>query len=138
MNQEHFSTRTKQVLIVAAAFFGASLAAITPAVAQQAAEVTVMRQEVGRTYSGIPIEVISLMRQVDYRDLDLATQSGVETLKGRIAETAKQACAQLDTLYPANGDPLDPPDQDCVKSAFDDGIAHARVAIAGGGKYSLR
>ena len=142
MDREHSSPRRKGVLIATgAALVGALLVATSPAVAEQPAKATVVqvRQDVGRTATGIRIDEISATRRVGYADLDLATQSGVATLKGRIADAARQICSQLDTLYPANSNLLEPPAQDCVKSAINTGIAQAKVAIAGaGGEYSLR
>jgi UrcA family protein len=135
MNREHFLPRTKQVLMAGAAAC-ASLMGITPVMAEQPAQMTVVMphavyREVGATDSGIPIEEISLTVPVGFSDLDLTAQSGVATFEGRIADTAKQACSQLDTLEPL--DTLDPP-QDCVTSAIDGGMAQAKVVIAAAGK----
>ncbi|MFI4973511.1 MAG: UrcA family protein, partial [Caulobacterales bacterium] len=130
MNRELFALRTKQLAIVAiGALAGASLMAGGPAIAQQqAAEVTVVaphavHQQVGRTSMGVPIEIVSLTRHVGYGDLDLTTPSGVATFEKRISDTAKQACQQLDTLYPASLYPPDPKDQDCVATAIGGGMA---------------
>ena len=90
----------------------------------------IVHQEVARTHAGIPIEEISLARTVDYSDLDLTTQSGVANLNGRIAASAKQACSQLDALYPPSLYPPESTDQDCVKSAVEGGMAQAMTAIA--------
>jgi UrcA family protein len=139
MNLERFLLRSKQaVLTSGAALFAASLMVVGPATALPA-DVTVLmphivRQEVARTQSGIPIEKLSLAREVDYGDLDLTTQSGVANLDGRIAASAKQACSQLDALYPPSLYPPESTDQDCVKSAVDGGMAQAKTAIAIAGR----
>jgi UrcA family protein len=134
MNRERFLLRSKQaVLTSGAALVAASSMVVGPATALPA-DLTVLmphvvRQEVARTHSGIPIEKLSLAREVDYGDLDLTTQSGVASLKGRIAATARQACAQLDALYPPTLYPPESTDQDCVKSAVNGGMAQATTAI---------
>jgi UrcA family protein len=112
------------------------LMGITPVMAEQPAQMTVVMphavyREVGTTYSGMPIEEISLAVPVGSSDLDLSTQSGVATFEARIADTAKQACSQLDTREQL--DTLDTP-QDCVTSAIDGGMAQAKVVIAAAAK----
>jgi UrcA family protein len=98
--------------------------------AEQVGEVTVEATRetkiVGRSYSGVPIEVISLTRRVSYADLDLTTQSGAAELEKRVNETAQAACKELDTLYPltAAGGPA------CVKSTVDESMVQVRAAIS--------
>lgn len=100
-----------------------------PVVAQQISEIIVeapyLRQQVGRTSSGSPIELITLTKRVGYADLNLALQADVEQLNKRINDTAEEACKQIKSLYP-----LDPSDPTCVKKAVDGGMAQAKVAIA--------
>ena len=113
---------------------GASLLA-APAFAQSQAvgEVTVVaphavRKTVGTTSSGIPIELVSLSRQVSYSDLDLTTAAGVGALKDRVVQTAKEACADLDRIFPS--DLTEPANQDCVKSASEGGLAQVDLIMA--------
>jgi UrcA family protein len=141
MNREHFLLRSKQaVLTSGAALVAASLMVAGPATALPAQFTVLMphvvRQEVARTYSGIPIEQLSLAREVDYSDLDLTTQSGVASLRGRIVATARQTCSQLDALYPPTLYPPESTDQDCVKSAVNSGMAQATAAIAIAGRMA--
>ena len=73
-------------------------------------------EQSGRTYSGIPIETVTLNREVGYADLDLKTEVGKDKLKSRIKKVAEEACDQLNRLYPAAEYP--PVDStDCVGQA---------------------
>lgn len=121
-------------LAAAVALVGGSLMAGAPARAQQVGEITVVAphavRQAGRTPSGVAVEVVSLSRHVRYGDLDLRTASGRATFGARIADTAQQACSQLDTLYPTNMSLPDPADYDCIKSAVNQSMAQAKIVIA--------
>jgi UrcA family protein len=125
-----------QISLAAAALAGGLLAIGGLASAQpSASEVTivaprVVHQEVGKSPSGTPIELISLSREVSYADLSLASTTGVATLDKRVADTARQACDQLELLYPAALYPPNPSSQDCFKTAYAEGMAQAGAAIA--------
>jgi UrcA family protein len=143
MVRDHSSPRLKQAILTAgSALAAASLVVVTQAAAQPAAVTVIMprvvRQEIGRTYSGIPVERVSLARQVSYRDLDLTTQSGVANLTSRIAATAKQACSKLDALYPPSVYPPESTYDECVQSAVDGGMVQARAAVAIAGGMATR
>jgi len=75
----------------------------------------VRKKQVGMSYTGIPIEEVTLSRHVSYRDLDLNTPSGVAALDKRIKATAQEACNQLKTLYPLDMWRTDNPQ--CVSAA---------------------
>ena len=60
----------------------------------------VQKRQVGTSYTGIPIEEVTLTRRVGFRDLDLNNPSGRAELDKRIKEVAKEACKQLEQLYP--------------------------------------
>jgi UrcA family protein len=115
---------------------GISLLADAPAMAQSTVgEVDVVaphvvREKAGKTYSGIPIEVVSLHRHVGYSDLDLTKAADVETFKQRIRDTAKDACAQLDELYPFAISPYDPGDTNCIREATEGALAQANLVMA--------
>ncbi len=95
----------------------------------------VQRKTVGRaTATGAPIEVISISRRVSYADLNLSKHEDTDELKKRIAETAKAACKQLDTLYPEALYPPMPSEQNCVKTATDEAQAVAATIIAAANK----
>jgi len=113
-----------------------SLAPVCAAAAQQDSPVpqvtiqashNVTRKIVGRSYTGIPIELVQLTRHVGYGDLDLAMTSGATELDNRIKATAREACKQLDTLYPL--DFSDTSDRQCVRDAVDGAMAQAKQAI---------
>src|SRR3977135_1558096 len=56
--------------------------------------------EVQRKQVGIPVEEVSLSRHVGFRDLDLTTAAGKDKLDKRIKVVAKEACNQIQKLYP--------------------------------------
>jgi len=89
---------------------------------------SVNRKTVGMTYTGIPIEELQLTRRVGYSDLDLASPSGAKELEKRIEQTAREACKQLDSLYPLEVWLTDR--ETCVKQAIDGAMAQAKTAIA--------
>lgn len=137
MRNELFALRTKHLAIVAAgALVGGLMIAGSQAVAQPSGEITVVapravvHKQVGTTGLGIPIEQVTLTRHVGYGDLNLATPAGAAALDARVRHAAKEACEQLDTLYPAALYPRAPHDKDCFKTAVDGGIAQAKLAIA--------
>jgi UrcA family protein len=146
MTMKPFAVRNRHVLLAAVgALVGGSLVAGGPAIAQTTvSEITVMAPHAVRqgemSVSGEPVEIVTLVRHVGYGDLDLTKSADLETFKTRIKETAKQACAQLDTLFPdgthvANlGGSLT--NAECVKAATDGGMAQvdAVMAIAAGKK----
>jgi UrcA family protein len=142
MKKDFFALRTTHLVLASVgALVGVGLlTANVPAVAQQAEQITVVaprevhHEIVGRTYSGLPVELVSLTRQVSYAGLDLKKQADVAELEKRIHETAKEACKQLDTLYPDLGNPRVPAHQDCVKTAVDAAMVQAKAAIAAAGK----
>jgi UrcA family protein len=119
--------------LVLAAIVSAVPAAVL--VAQQQAQVPEVKIEatrqvktVGRSSIGAPIEVVSLTHAVNYKDLDLSTSAGADTLRSRVSDTAKATCNQLDTLYPLNKNAEQT--QSCVKQATDAAMAQANSAIA--------
>ena len=132
MNRMSFAIRAKHLAIGVLA--GGLVIGGGQAMAQPG-EITVVaphvvRQNVGQTPGGIPIDVVSLAQHVSYSDLDLKTDSGVTALEGRITDASKQACGQLEILYPAAQFPVDPANKDCVKTAVEGAMAQATVAIA--------
>jgi len=149
MNRHGFAPCTKYLMLAAGALIGGSMIAGVPAIAQQTSakpeprtEITVIapyvvrHQVVGRETGGVhlPIEVISVSRNVSYADLDLAKHSDAAELEKRISDTAKAACDELNSLYPNNLYPPVPSDQNCVKSARDQAMTVAKLVIAAAGK----
>lgn len=133
MNRPLSAWRAMQVTLVAAGVVVAS----GPVLAQQTPQVIIQAERttkvVGRSYTGAPIELVTLTRRVSYADLDLNTHAGATELEKRVNETAKDACKQLDTLYPLSesGGPS------CVKKATGDAMVQAHVAIAAAEKRAV-
>jgi UrcA family protein len=131
MNRNITMIRTLRLAVLASV---ASLAA-GAVLAQQASEITVEasraeKTTVGRSATGAQVEVVSLVRRVNYADLDLASHAGATALEQRIKDSAKAACKQLDGLYP-----LEPPGgPECVKAATDAAMKQAKSAIEAAGK----
>ncbi len=87
----------------------------------------IVKERIGRTASGIPVEAISLSYRVSYADLDVSTPAGKAALEKRIHEAATVACKQISQLYPG----ATPDDVACAKAA----VANAKPQvdkIAGG------
>jgi UrcA family protein len=81
----------------------------------------VQKKQVGMSYTGIPIEEVSLTRHVGFSDLDLKTPAGKDELDKRIKTVAKEACEQIKKLYP-----LEQWDTD-TRSCVADAVKGARV-----------
>jgi UrcA family protein len=108
-----------------------------PAIAQQVTEemeeivveAPIVRRQVGRSASGVKIEVIELRRRLSYADLDLSQHVDVTELKTRIETTAKQSCEQLSDMFPLN-----PSDRGevhrCTNQAVDGTEEQVQAAIA--------
>jgi UrcA family protein len=88
----------------------------------------VQKRQVGTTYTGIPIEEVSLTRHVGFRDLDLNSPSGRAELDKRIKEVAKEACKQLQTLYPLEQWETDT--DTCIANAVKSAKAQEQAIVA--------
>jgi UrcA family protein len=89
-----------------------------------------VRTEVGRTNWGVPVELVSLTREVGYADLDLSTPAGVAALKGRVQDMAKEACSELDHMFPEGTNLPVPGDPDCVRAATSNSLAQVDMIVA--------
>lgn len=129
---------SKQFMMVAAGgLVGGMLMASLPVVAQPLEEITVVapyraeHKVVGRSSStGAPVELISLTRHVSYADLDLTKAIDVTVLENRVKAIAKDSCKELEKMYPELTHPAVPSDQNCVKTATDDGMKQVKAAAA--------
>ncbi|HTV97995.1 MAG TPA: UrcA family protein [Steroidobacteraceae bacterium] len=92
------------------------------------AQVEVHHKQVGTTYTGIPIEQVSLSREVRFTDLDLRTPNGRTMLNGRIESVARDACHQLQTLYPLEDWQTD--NRTCVADAMRGARAQEHTILA--------
>ena len=55
---------------------------------------------VGRSVSGLPVTLASVQYRVSYADLELSIPSNARVLKTRVRDAARDACADLNKLYP--------------------------------------
>lgn len=105
------------------------------ALAQSNESVTVVaphmlvHKAVGQTYVGVPIEQVSLSRQVGFSDLDLTKQAGAVALKQRVSASAQESCAQLARLYPDDIDAPLPTNKSCEKDAVEAAMPQVEAAI---------
>lgn len=83
------------------------------------------RQELGRSTKGAPIEQVSLTRTVPYRDLDLTLASDVRILDKRISLTAKEACEQLNRMYPPSNYSLSDNKTELQRDCYKDAVREA-------------
>jgi len=110
--------------LLAALAAAVSILSAGPAAAQPMEGVTVEAArviEVGRTVYGAPEQQVVIRRGVSYADLDLKTADGKAALEGRIKETAKGLCAELDKMYPLQ----DKKQVDCMQEAVKTGMDEA-------------
>jgi UrcA family protein len=90
----------------------------SPASAKSFDEITVQGSrlesvKVGRSYTGIPIEQISLRVRVNTANLNLATPEGLNEAQRRIHAASRSACAQISRIYPL----AEPNDKVCTMAA---------------------
>jgi len=126
MNTNILARQTLRLVLLA---IGIAIAG-GPVVAQEVSEITVVAPRpvtrvVGRTSSGVPVELVTLTRHVSYADLDLAKSADAAALEARVNDTAKEACKQLDTLYPLRSS-----DPECFKKAVDGAMVQVKAAVA--------
>lgn len=95
-------------------------------------------QDLGKDYAGIPIEQLTLSREVGYGDIDIHSPRGVVVLRRRIMITAQNACMQLSNLYPVGA--WTSTAQECVSTAFTSALSQlpANVAAAVDNRTPLR
>ncbi len=79
-------------------------------------------------YTGAAVAVTTVRMSVLYGDLDLATLRDANRLMVRVRNVARDACKQLDRLYPLD------PDETCIDKAVDHAapLASAAIAVARG------
>lgn len=125
---ENFRQTCVSSLLLAAGVVASS--AVLSAEEQTEAQVTIqaerpMSKVVRRTSSGLPVVLYQLRYHVSYSDLDLATSAGADTIKQRVRDAAKSACADLDRLYPPAQ-----LDSSCIREAEDAAMSEVNKAIA--------
>lgn len=75
-------------------------------------------------YTGAAIATTTVRMSVLYGDLDLTTQRDSDRLMLRIRNVARDACKQLDRLYPLN------PDENCVDRTVENAAPLGQAVIA--------
>ncbi|PTD15898.1 UrcA family protein [Sphingomonas fennica] len=75
-------------------------------------------------YTGAAIATTTVRMSVLYGDLDLTTQRDSDRLMLRIRNVARDACKQLDRLYPLN------PDESCVDKTVETSAPLGQAVIA--------
>jgi UrcA family protein len=129
MNKSKFNARTSLMfagMILAGAAFAAEEPAEITITATQEAKVVV-----GHTAIGAPIELVTLTRHVSYADLDLSKSADAATLEGRVTQTVKDACKELDDRYP-----LEPATaSECTKISTDKAMVQVHHAVAAASKH---
>lgn len=93
----------------------------------------VTRQQVGRSYTGVPIEEISVSYEIPYGDLDLKKTADVDTLRQRITGIAKQACKEVSQLPPYNVSARSR--QDCIRKSVKTAAKQVDAAVAAATGY---
>jgi len=94
----------RRVSVAYAVLLGALFASSAALAAEQQMEEVHAQVErpaekiVGRSFTG-PMTEIKLQYHVRYDDLDLATRDGADTLRSRVTQAARQACADLDKRH---------------------------------------
>jgi len=78
-----------------------------------------------RTPLGAPPGTLKLSQNVNYSDLNLRTRSGASELRLRVRDAAQDICTQLAEQYPLKQQP----GTSCYKTALEDGIRKADIAI---------
>lgn len=99
--------------------------------AEEMGEVTVqasrvVKKVIGTTFSGVPIEEVSLSYGVSTAGLDLATSAGAAELQKRVANAASAACKELGRQFPGST----PTGPECVKNATDKAMVKVNELVA--------
>ncbi len=103
----------------------AQQAAATPEVRVQAS--AVIKKQIGKTSSGVPIETAVVALRIGYSDLSLATNAGQALLRERVADAAKDACARVGAKFSLGGSSSS--NADCIRTAIGDAQAQIDAAI---------
>jgi len=88
----------------------------------------IIKKQLGKTSTGIPIETAEITMVVHYGDLSLDTNSGQALLKGRVADAARDACERINPEYPAGT--LGTSDAECINTAIRGAKSQVDSAIA--------
>lgn len=126
---------TKKLIAIAgiAAAVSAALGMSAAALAEEElAEIIVQAKPLAKTTvvgrsltTGAPIESVTVDYHVSYADLDLVKHADVLTLNKRVEGAARNACRQLDELYPLERPKL----RECTADAIQGASEQVQGAI---------
>ena len=115
---------TALALVLVAALAVHASAQVSPS--NVTVEVSILtRAMAGRPGLEAPVDQVTLTHLVSYEDLNLTTQDGEWELRRRVAETARFACEQLESLYPRQSESI----ARCTRQAIEDTSAQIAAAI---------
>ena len=83
--------------------------------------------QVGRSYTGSPIDEVALSVRVDTAGLDLATPAGLSEVQKRVHRASRSACEEISRLYPL----AEPSDTVCAAVAERGALEQVREAALG-------
>jgi UrcA family protein len=93
-----------------------------------------VKETIGRSSIGAPINAISLSYRVSYSALNLSTEEGSVALKSRVEAAALAACKEISSKYPD----ATPSDEECAVLAARDAMVKVREVVAGAGKAAQK
>ena len=117
---------------------GLSLMSIGGAAMAQPEEITVVaprdidQKQVGRSYTGTPIQEISVSYEIGYSDLDLKKTADVEALNRRMTHTAKAGLHRSHKALPPYAGSRSR--KDCIRKSVKTATAQINAAVAAAGK----
>jgi len=126
-----------KMLIITAAAGLAAIAAGSFAADQKLEKVTVeasgvVKEDAGRTTTGIPIRSYSLSYEVSIDDLDVNSSAGMAAAEKRVNNAALAACKEISR----EGRNLSPSEEECAKEAARKAIVKLHHDIAAATKVS--
>ena len=129
------STSTRRMLGISPALLASGLCLATsafadtplPTITVEAPAIT--QRAVGHNAAGTPLEQVTVTHRVSYADLNLTTHTGAAELKARVRHAAREACRQINDLYPMQRVNTD----DCVARAVADSSRQVHEAIDAAG-----
>jgi len=129
----------RRILVAAAVGSISILGAYSFAAPQKTEEVRVeasriVKQDVGRTPTGIPLKEYSLSYEVSLDDLDLASSAGLAAANKRVNNAALEACKEIGKAAPYSR----PNDDECAAAAAKPAIEKIRQAAASAGNAAAK
>ncbi len=76
------------------------------------------------------VSTVSVSRNISYHDIDLSSDVGDLTLRGRVHQAAQDACRELELRFPKNVYIPVSEDKDCAKNAEAAAMIQVRAVVA--------